>query len=146
MAEIKITIDRIKLGASLDLTSEIGNAVFAFLPMTARFERWGDEICFPLDLQNMNLNAPVTTVQIGDIAYSAQWKAFCLFYGKTPLSSEFDIIPNGPVEVIGRLHESESALILKKFFSAYLTRAKRRAFRLLSNSSGYAETITLEKS
>lgn len=146
MADIKMIIEGIKIAASLDLTSEIGNTIYNALPMTARFERWGDEIFFPLHLEDVRLNLPVTTVQIGDIAYSERHRAFCIFYGKTPLSNESEIIPNGPVEVIGGLHEDESSLILRRLFSAYPRRIKRKILRLLSNSAGWVETIILEKS
>ena len=144
MANIRIIINSIEISASLELSSEIGRTIFNSLPIAARFERWGDEICFPLNLEDVVLKVPVSRVQIGDIAYSEQWKSFCIFYGKTPLSNEFEIIPNGPVEIIGKLLEDKSALILKRFFSAYFTRIRKRAVRLFSISD--AETITLEKS
>jgi hypothetical protein len=145
MADIRIVINKIQVAASLDLTSKIGRSIFDSLPMTVRFERWGDEICFPLDQGKVDLRSPVTSVQLGDIAYSDQWKSFCIFYGKTPLSTEHDIVPNGPVEVIGRLREVQSAQVLKRFFSSYLTRITRRICLLFSPSSGYGDTITLEK-
>src|SRR5262245_57684884 len=146
MANIKIIINSIEISASLELSSEIGRMIFNSLPIAARFERWGDEICFPLNLEDVAIKVPVSKVQIGDIAYSEQWKSFCIFYGKTPLSNAFEIIPNGPVEIIGRLLEDKSALILKRFFSAYFTRFRKRVVRLFSISDGFAETITLEKS
>jgi hypothetical protein len=145
-ADIKIIIESIEISASLELSSEIGRTIFNSLPITARFERWGDEICFPLGLEDIALKMPVSKVRIGDIAYSEQWKSFCIFYGKTPLSNEFEIIPNGPVEIIGRLLEDKSALILRRFFSTYFTRIRKKAVRLFSISDGFAETITLQKS
>jgi uncharacterized protein len=144
MADIRIIIDGIKVAASLDLSSEIGNAIYNSLPMTARLERWGEEIYFPLNLEGMSLCSPVTAVHVGDIAYSERHQAFCIFYGKTPISNESEILPNGPVEVIGALHGDQSSLILKQLFSAYLPRIRRKVLRLVSG--GRADTITLEKS
>jgi hypothetical protein len=146
VADIIVAINHLRLRASIDVASAVGRSIYECLPIVGRFERWGDEICLPLDQNPAALANPVTTVQLGDIAYSQHWKMFCVFYGKTPLSSGDDIVPNGPVDVIGRLHDPHAPEQLRRFFAAYSTRITRRALKLISPGSAYGDMITISKS
>ena len=145
MADIRIVVGRLRLDASLDLANPLAEQIFDSLPLSGRFERWGDEICLPLDCGERDLAKPVDAVQLGDIAYSDRWKMFCVFYGRTPLSTDHEIVPNGPVEIIGRLAEPQSTQLLRRFFAAFSTRLTRRVLRLFSPAGAYGDTITVEK-
>lgn len=142
MAKIKIILENKVIKASLNNKSNIGKAIYNMLPITSRINTWGDELYFPLNL-NMQIDLPITSVSLGDIAYSELWKAFCVFYGKTPISNKNEIIPNSPVEVIGRI--DEDPLIIKKLLSGYFTEKRRRISNRIPILRRFAETITLEK-
>lgn len=141
MAKIKITIKDKVIQASLNNESNIGKAIYNMLPITSKINTWGDELYFPIGL-NKDLSYPVMVVNPGDIAYSKTWDAFCVFYGKTPISNKNEIIPNGHVDVIGRL--DEDPIILKNLLSGYFRGKWRRVSNRIFFFKRFTETITLE--
>ena len=142
MARILVILKGKVVEAILSDVSPIGKAVCQMLPITSKINTWGDELYFPLKLNKM-LNAPVEVVNVGDIAYSETWEALCIFYGRTPLSNNLEIVPNGPVEVIGRLEEDPS--ILKNQLSGCLREKRRRVFNRIHVLRKYVETIKIER-
>ena len=73
------------------------------LPIKATANTWGEEIYFAIDLVS-GLDATATeVVELGDLGYWPSGKAFCLFFGQTPMSSPDEIRPASAVNVIGKL-------------------------------------------
>jgi hypothetical protein len=109
LKSIVIKIGETSLEAELN-DSETSRLIWEALPIEANGLTWGDEIYFriPVDAE---LADPKAVVNIGDIGYWPTGHAFCIFYGKTPASSEDDIVPASPVDVIGRV--TSDATILK---------------------------------
>lgn len=142
MANILITLKGRVLKARLDRNSPNGDTIYRMLPITSKINTWGDEIYFPLNV-NLNLNSPVEVVNLGDIAYSKVYDAFCIFYGKTPISTDDQIIPNSPVDLIGRLDQDFS--LLKKLLSGPIQQKRRRIFNRIGFLRKFAETIRLDK-
>ena len=97
MTKIIITLKGFKIMASINTDSSKGKAIISCLPIISKINTWGDELYFPFNL-NTQIESPVNAVNLGDIAYSYYWKALCIFYGKTPYSGTYEIIPNGPVK------------------------------------------------
>lgn len=122
--------------------STIGSKIYHDLPITSKINTWGDELYFPINL-NVPLSRPVEVVSVGDIAYSQKWKAFCIFYGKTPMSNQDKIIPNGPVEIIGRL--DEDTLTIKRLLFGFFKEKKRRIFNRVPGLLKFAESITIDQ-
>ena len=107
---IKIRIGEESFNANLkrNKSPKTVQAIIDALPIQGNTNTWGDEIYFtvPVDVE---LENAVETVHIGDLAYWPQGNAFCIFYGKTPLSnSEYEIIPASAVNLIGRIENAEN--------------------------------------
>lgn len=77
-------------------------AVWQALPIEARASTWGDEIYFSIPVQQAEQNAQAV-VALGDLGYWPPGHAFCIFFGQTPMSTDQEIRPASPVNVIGRI-------------------------------------------
>lgn len=77
-------------------------AIKRVLPIVSRANRWGDEIYFETEIDCNERENSKEVVELGDLAYWIPGRAFCLFFGKTPISDEF-IRPASAVNVIGKL-------------------------------------------
>lgn len=101
--KMKIEIE----GQSLTAALYDGASVEAFkkrLPLELRMSRWGDEyygncgLSLPADPGERDL------MQVGELAFWAPGKAFCIFFGRTPASSDdrpraaSEVIPLGKIE------------------------------------------------
>jgi hypothetical protein len=49
-------------------------------------------------------------VSLGDIGYWPPGSAFCMFFGKTPISTEDEIRPASEVNLIGKFYNEFEAL------------------------------------
>ncbi len=72
------------------------------LPISGEVNTWGDEIYFAIPVKTGPEDA-VEVVEEGDLAYWPEGSCFCIFFGKTPASTENEIKPASPVNLIGRL-------------------------------------------
>mgnify|MGYP006280930993 CR=1 FL=1 len=109
MRPIRITIGEETFDAELeeDLAPETVQSIENALPLEGSANTWGDEIYFtiPVDVGPENGREAVS---IGDLGYWPQGNAFCIFYGKTPMSpSEDRIVPASAVNPIGRISNPE---------------------------------------
>lgn len=114
MTPIYIEIDGKRFHAALDgdAAPRTVSKIIEKLPIKAVINRWGDEIYFQTSVL-AKLEGAVESVSIGDLAFWPEGNAFCIFFGKTPLSkSEHEIIPASAVNPIGRIEDIEG---LKQF-------------------------------
>ena len=107
--EVTIQLGDEEFAATLEeeLAPETVQAIEEALPLEGSASMWGDEIYFtiPVDVKPEN---GVETVSVGDLAYWPEGNAFCIFYGKTPMSrSEEEIVPASAVNPIGRIQGAE---------------------------------------
>jgi len=98
---IRITAGGVSAPAELN-DSRAAAAIAAKLPITAKAETWGDEIYFGLPFSAPS-DAPQETVSLGDLGYWPPGKAFCIFFGPTPMSRGDEIRPASEVTVVGRV-------------------------------------------
>jgi hypothetical protein len=77
-------------------------AVWGALPIEAKINTWGDEIYFKIPVM-VEKESPKELVEMGDIAYWPPGNAFCIFFGKTPLSRGNEIRPASEVNVFGKI-------------------------------------------
>ena len=82
--------------------SALADLILGSLPISSDVNIWGEEIYFTIPVKS-DIKNPVESVEKGDIAYWPEGRAFCIFFGETPISSAGRIIPAGPVEIIGRV-------------------------------------------
>jgi hypothetical protein len=108
MKRITIAIGDITLDAELN-DSKTAGLVWEAVPFEANGQTWGDEVYFRIPV-DADLVDPKPVVNIGDLGYWPTGHAFCIFYGKTPASSEDDIVPASPVDIIGRVTSDVSVL------------------------------------
>jgi hypothetical protein len=82
-------------------------AVADALPLEAVANQWGDELYFEIPVTADEEN-PRTPVAVGDLGYWPVGRCFCIFYGRTPMSTSDDVpVPASPVNVIGTIEEPE---------------------------------------
>ena len=98
---------RIRLGA-LTMEAELNDSptarkVAAALPITTAFNTWGDEIYFSIPVHAEVEDTAQEVVRIGDLCYWPPGRAFCIFFGQTPMSQPGKIMPASAVNVIGKV-------------------------------------------
>ncbi len=72
------------------------------LPMESKVNTWGEEIYFPIPVV-ASLENGVEVVKEGDIAYWPEGNCFCIFFGKTPVSTDKEIRPASAVNLVGKI-------------------------------------------
>ena len=99
---IKIQIGDLSIGAELNDTPT-AQKVSKALPISSTFSTWGDEIYFEIPVEaGLDENAK-DEVEMGDLGYWPQGKAFCIFFGLTPISGPGKIVPASAVNIIGKV-------------------------------------------
>jgi hypothetical protein len=96
---IRITAGAVSVQAELN-DSRTAAAILAALPIEAKAETWGDEIYFDIGL-SLAGEAPKEVVNLGDLGYWPPGRAFCIFFGPTPMSRGDEIRPASAVNVVG---------------------------------------------
>lgn len=110
MTSNKITFqfDDLQVSAHLD-NSKAAKALCQTLPIKSKIERWGDEIYFEIPVK-IDFESTTLDVKVGDVAYWPDGSCLCLFFGKTPVSTDDRPRPASPVVVIGQCQTSPSVL------------------------------------
>ncbi len=106
--KISIKAGDVQLTASLDDTAT-AQAIWDALPIRAKGNTWGNEIYFAIPVEMGEENSREVVV-LGDIAYWPPGKAFCMFFGPTPVSREDEIRPASAVNVVGAMEGDLEAL------------------------------------
>src|SRR5438093_9452140 len=98
---ILITAGKVAASARLN-DSVTARAIWDALPIEAKGDTWGDEIYFDIGLTAAPEGAR-ETVEVGDLGYWPPGRAFCIFFGPTPMSRGDEIRPASPVNVVGKV-------------------------------------------
>jgi hypothetical protein len=99
---IRIRIGDLSMEAELNATPTAQKVAEA-LPITTSFSTWGDEIYFAIPVHADLDDSAQEVVDIGDLGYWPTGKAFCIFFGQTPVSEPGQIRPASAVNIIGRV-------------------------------------------
>ena len=102
--KIKISIGDLSMEGELNQSVTAMKVVEA-LPIKASFNTWGEEIYFTIPVQAELDETAREEVGIGDLGYWPTGRAFCIFFGPTPMSEPGKIVPASPVNLIGRVME-----------------------------------------
>ena len=105
---IRIKVADVELDAELN-DSATAQKIYDALPFECAFNTWGDEIYFATPVQH-GPEDPRETVEINDLGYWPPGKAFCIFYGQTPVGDGEEIRPASPVNLIGKVLGDATAL------------------------------------
>lgn len=98
---IRIRAGEVVATATLNDTPT-AQAIWQSLPIEARASTWGDEIYFSIPVRQPEQNAQAV-VALGDLGYWPPGNAFCIFFGLTPMSTDHEIRPASPVNLVGRV-------------------------------------------
>jgi uncharacterized protein len=107
--KIKIIVGKLSLDAELNDTAT-ARKVANILPFSGPFDTWGDEIYFTVPVESELDESAKEEVETGDLGYWPTGRAFCIFFGPTPVSPKGKIIPASAVNIIGRVKEDASRL------------------------------------
>lgn len=100
--KIKIFVNDIGAVAELENT-KTAKAIYDALPLDGAANRWGDEIYFVIPRRIDLENDATEVVEAGDVAYWPEGSCFCIFFGKTPGSTEGEIRAASKVNIFGKL-------------------------------------------
>ena len=107
MPRIRISAGSFSVEAELN-GSPTALAIWTSLPISAPANLWGEEIYFEIPVSMGEENA-VDTVRKGDLGYWPEGECFCIFFGKTPMTtSEDEIKPASAVNPIGRIENPDA--------------------------------------
>ncbi len=101
MRKIRVTAGQVSAEAVLD-DSNTADAIWEALPLQARANVWGEEIYFGIPVHVGEEDAQ-EVVEMGDLGYWPPGHAFCIFFGRTPMSRGNEIRPASPVNVFGNI-------------------------------------------
>lgn len=101
MRRIDICAGNVRVVGELN-ASRTADAIWKALPLSAEANTWGDEIYFSIPVQLEGENARAV-VNLGDLGYWPPGTAFCIFFGRTPVSKGEEIRPASPVNVFGHI-------------------------------------------
>jgi hypothetical protein len=99
---ITITAGTVTMEAELN-DSPTAQMIWEALPITGRANTWGDEIYFEIPVQAEQAPDARADVEVGELGYWPVGKAFCIFFGPTPVSTSEKPRAASPVNVVGRV-------------------------------------------
>jgi hypothetical protein len=102
MHKILIKFDNQSLEAVLN-DSATSKALWHKLPLESQVNTWGDEIYFETPIDMPQEPDAQEIVSVGDIGYWPIGRAFCIFFGPTPASTDEQPRAYGPVNLLGKV-------------------------------------------
>ncbi len=98
--KIRITAGKVQAEAVLN-ESPTATKVWEALPIEERGNTWGDEIYFSIPVDAKQEKDARDLVAVGELGYWPPGTAFCIFYGRTPASTDERPRAASPVNIIG---------------------------------------------
>ena len=102
MPTIRITAGGVTAEAELN-DSPTAQAIWEALPITARGNRWGEEIYFRIPVHEDQADDARADVAVGELGYWPTGSAFCIFFGRTPASVGDEPRAASPVNPTGHV-------------------------------------------
>lgn len=102
MPLIKISSADVTLQAELN-NSPTAQNVWDTLPVEGKANVWGDEIYFEIPVIAAEAPDARAEVDVGELGYWPTGRAFCIFFGPTPVSTGSKPKAYSPVNIIGRV-------------------------------------------
>lgn len=102
MTKIVIICGDKKFDAELN-QSVTASAIAENLPIEGWANVWGEEIYFEIPLSMPTKAGAREIMEVGELAYWPVGRAFCIFFGPTPVSSDERPRAYSPVNVVGRM-------------------------------------------
>lgn len=102
MKRILIQFNEISLQARLN-NSPTAEELWKQLPIEGQVNTWGDEIYFEIPVNMPQEPDAREVVEVGELGYWPVGKAFCIFFGPTPVSTDQRPRAYSPVNIIGEI-------------------------------------------
>jgi len=102
MNRISISAGEATLPAELN-DSPTAQKVWEALPIVGSANTWGEEIYFEIPVVAAQEPDARAEVEVGELGYWPMGRAFCIFFGPTPASTDGRPRAYSPVNVIGRV-------------------------------------------
>lgn len=83
--------------------SPTAQKVWEALPIEGKANVWGDEIYFGIPVEAEQAPDARAEVEVGELGYWPVGKAFCIFFGPTPVSRGDKPRAYSPVSVLGQI-------------------------------------------
>jgi hypothetical protein len=100
--KIRITAAKVQAEAVLN-ESPTATKIWEALPIEARGNIWGDEIYFSIPVDAAPAKDARDLVAVGELGYWPPGTAFCIFFGRTPASTDDRPRAASPVNIIGKV-------------------------------------------
>ena len=104
--DIKIIVSDIALNCRLR-KNKTANEIIKLLPLKSSVNTWGDEIYFGIPVTAIEHSGASDLVSSGDIAFWPPGNAFCIFFGRTPASTDDEPRAASAVNVFGHISGDE---------------------------------------
>ena len=105
--KIRITAGKVNAEAVLN-DSPTATQVWDALPIEGRGNTWGDEIYFSIPVDAKQEKDAREIVAVGELGYWPPGSAFCIFFGRTPASTDDRPRAASAVNILGRLQGDAS--------------------------------------
>ena len=102
MNKVVISSGELSLRAELN-ESPTARKIWEGLPMEGRANTWGDEIYFEIPVAMDEEPDARAEVEVGELGYWPMGRAFCIFFGATPVSIDERPLAYSPVNIVGRV-------------------------------------------
>jgi hypothetical protein len=102
-ANITIKAGSVSLTATL-YENETAQVIFDALPLEGQVNRWGEEIYFSIPIQIEEAKDARQEMEVGELGFWPVGSAFCIFFGKTPVSQGDEPRAYSNVNPFGRIN------------------------------------------
>jgi hypothetical protein len=102
MKRIVIKAGTVEVVAELN-NSPTAEAIWRELPITGSAHTWGEEIYFRIPVSCDLEPSARDIMEAGELGYWPPGRAFCIFFGETPISAPGEIRAASAVTVVGRV-------------------------------------------
>jgi len=109
MPEILITVNGEEYRIELK-SSPTAQKLWDALPIEGQANIWGEEIYFEIPVSAAQEPDAIEQVDRGTIAYWPVGRAFCIFFGPTPVSTNDQPRAYSPVNILGKIEGDLSGL------------------------------------
>jgi hypothetical protein len=97
---ITITAGSVSMQAELN-DSPTAQRIRESLPIIGQANTWGDEIYFEIPVRAEQAADARADVEVGELGYWPVGRAFCIFFGPTPVSTGRQPRAASPVNIVG---------------------------------------------
>jgi hypothetical protein len=119
---IRITAGKVSAEAVLN-DSPTATKIWEALPIEGRGSTWGEEIYFAIPVEVAQERDAREIVAVGDLGYWPPGTAFCVFFGRTPASTDDRPRAASAVNIIGKIQGD--ATVFKTVASGTRVRLER---------------------